>query len=107
MPTFELSVICLLALVAWFWLDTLRAREAGIAAARALCLGRGLQLLDDTVASESLRLARDDDGKVRFRRVYAFEYSDTGDNRRHGSVTLLGSRVIMLDVTERVLELVK
>lgn len=42
-----------------------------------------------------------------FGAFYAFEYSDTGDNRRHGSVTLLGSRVIMLDVTERVLELVK
>lgn len=107
MPTFEIAVTCLLFLIAWFWLDTLRAREAGISAARALCDRRNLQLLDDTVASESLRLARDDDGKVLLRRVYGFEYSDTGDNRRHGSVTLLGKHVVMLDITGQVLELVK
>jgi hypothetical protein len=30
--------------------------------------------------------------------VYVFEYSDTGDNRRPGSVTLLGQRVELLHV---------
>lgn len=107
MPTLEISVILILAVLTWFWLDTLRAREAGIAAARELCDKQNLQLLDDTVASESLRLARDDNGRVMLRRVYAFEYSDTGDNRRRGSVTLLGRRVVMLNVASNVLELVK
>jgi hypothetical protein len=32
------------------------------------------------------------------RRTYAFEYSDTGDNRRSGSVTLLGDTVELLHV---------
>ena len=41
------------------------------------------------------------------RRVYGFEFSDNGNNRRHGSVTLLGKRVVMLDVSENVLELVR
>ncbi|MBX3686434.1 MAG: DUF3301 domain-containing protein [Rhodocyclaceae bacterium] len=107
MPTFELFIIAVLGLIAWFWLDTLRAREAGISAARQLCDKRNLQLLDDTVASESLRLARDDEGRVVLRRVYGFEFSDNGNNRRHGSVTLLGKRVVMLDVSENVLELVR
>ena len=107
MPTFELFIIALLGLIAWFWLDTLRAREAGISAARQLCDKRNLQLLDDTVASESLRLARDDEGRVVLRRVYGFEFSDNGNNRRHGSVTLLGKRVVMLGVSENVLELVR
>ena len=43
-----------------------------------------------------LRPARDDDGRLRLRRVYHFEYSDTGDNRRQGHVTLLGSDLLML-----------
>ena len=107
MPTFELFIIAVLGLIAWFWLDTLRAREAGISAARQLCDKRNLQLLDDTVASEALRLARDDEGRVVLRRVYGFEFSDNGNNRRHGSVTLLGKRVVMLDVSENVLELVR
>jgi len=57
-----------------------------------------LQLLDDTVAISSLRLARNDDGRLLLRRVYDFEYSDTGDNRRHGSVVMLGHRVVVLNL---------
>ena len=54
--------------------------------------------LDDTVAGSLLRLARDDDGQLKLRRVFSFEYSDTGDNRRSGSVTLFGHCVEMLHV---------
>ena len=62
------------------------------------CADEGLQFLDDTVAIRSLRLVRDDDGRLRLRRIYGFEYSDTGDNRRPGTVTLLGQRVELLHV---------
>lgn len=96
MPTFELLAIALLGLVCWFWLDSLKAREAGIREARAACAEEDLQLLDDTVAGAGLRLARDDAGRLRLQRTYAFEYSDTGDNRRQGSVTLLGHDVVMV-----------
>ena len=83
---------------AWLWLDSLKARDAGIAAARAACQSEDLQLLDDTVAISSLRLARNDDGRLLLRRVYDFEYSDTGDNRRNGSVVMLGHRVVVLNL---------
>ena len=82
----------------WLWLDSLKAREIGIKAAKQACAEEELQFLDDTVLIRSLRLARDDDGQLKLRRVYAFEYSDTGDNRRSGSVTLLGQRVELLHV---------
>ena len=53
-------------------------------------------MLDDTVSIRSLRLVRDDLGRLRLHRsCYEFEYSDTGDNRRRGSVTLLGHDVVM------------
>ena len=55
-----------------------------------------LLLLDDTVALASLRPGRDDEGRLRLRRVYRFEYSDTGNNRRDGQVTLLGSELVTL-----------
>lgn len=79
-----------------FWLDNLKAREIGIAAAQTACHDEGCQFLDDTVVGRSLRLARDDSGRLRLRRVYSFEYSDNGDNRRSGSVTLLGHEVELL-----------
>ncbi len=96
MPWMEtLSLLGMLA-AGWLWLDSFRAREAGIRAVRAACDADQLQLLDDTVALASLRPARDDEGRLRLRRVYRFEYSDTGDNRRNGQITLLGSELLLL-----------
>ena len=94
----ELLGLIVLAGGAWLWLDSLKARDGGIAAARAACNTEGLQLLDDTVSLASLRPVRNDDGRLLLRRVYNFEYSDTGDNRRNGSVVLLGHRVVLLNV---------
>jgi hypothetical protein len=50
------------------------------------------------VALASMRPVRDRDGRMALRRVYAFEYSDTGDNRRKASVTMLGSRILAVDM---------
>jgi len=98
LPVLELFGLLILAGGFWLWLDSLKAREIGVTAAQAACADEGLQFLDDTVAIRSLRLVRDDDGRLRLRRVYGFEYSDTGDNRRSGSVILLGQRVVLLNV---------
>jgi hypothetical protein len=73
-----------------FWTDSLRARERALAAGRSACGRYGVQLLDETVQFARLRLARDDAGRVRLHRTYTFEFSDTGDNRRHGAIVMLG-----------------
>jgi hypothetical protein len=101
MPVFETASLLVLALLGWLWLDGLKARDAAIAAARRACQADGLQLLDDTVANAGLRPARDEDGRLLLQRIYAFEYSDTGDNRRRGSVTLLGHRVVLINLGPR------
>jgi hypothetical protein len=100
MPWMETIGLLLMLAAGWFWLDSFKAREAGMAAARAACAAEDLLLLDDTVALGSLRPARDDDGRLRLRRVYQFEYSDTGDNRRQGQVTLLGSELLMVHLPQ-------
>jgi len=95
MDVMALVGIVLLAAVAWFWVDSLRAREAAIRAAKQACATEDLLLLDDTVAIRHLRLGRNDEGQLQLRRVYFFEYSDTGENRNDGSIAMLGSRVLM------------
>lgn len=102
MPLAELAALLLICLIAWFWFDSLKAREAGVAAARVACEREGVQLLDDTVASRSLRLGRDDNGRMAIRRAYDFEYSDSGFDRYRGSVVLLGREVVMLDLAAHV-----
>jgi hypothetical protein len=98
MPLQETFFLLIAGLGVWLWLDSLKARELGIRAAQQACAEEGLQFLDETVACSSMRPARDDEGRLRLRRIYVFEYSDTGDNRRQGSVTLLGQAVEILHV---------
>jgi hypothetical protein len=88
--------------LAWLWFDSLKARDAAIRATRAACDSESLQLLDDTVAIISLWLGRNDDGRVMLRRVYAFEFSNTGDNRRSGSVTILGHHIVAINLGLRI-----
>ena len=41
----------------------------------------------------TLSVARDADGRLRLRRTYAFEFSESGDNRRQGAIVMLGGRL--------------
>lgn len=98
MPSLELSAVILLCAAAWFWLDSLKVREAAVQAAREACEADGLMLLDDTVAIARLKAVRDEDSRLKLQRVYDFEYSDTGNNRQKGTVVLVGRRVVLLNV---------
>jgi hypothetical protein len=89
----EGAAIVLIGAGIFLWLDSLRARERAVAAGRAACRRYELQFLDDTVSFTRLRLARDEEGQLRIARTYVFEFSDTGNNRRHGAIVMLGGRV--------------
>jgi hypothetical protein len=98
MSAVELIILAAFAAGAWFLWDSLKAREAANAAMRAACAAAGLLFLDDTVALASVRPMRNRDGRLTFRRVYAFEFSDTGHDRRHGSIAVIGTTVDTLDL---------
>ena len=89
----EGAAIVLIAAGIFLWLDSLRARERALQAGRSACERYELQFLDDTVAFARLRLARDGEGRLRLRRTYTFEFADTGNNRRHGAIVMLGAQL--------------
>ncbi|MGH8765690.1 MAG: DUF3301 domain-containing protein [Burkholderiales bacterium] len=89
----EAAALVLIVAGLMFWVDSLRARERALAAGRAACERSGLQFLDETVSGASTRLARGDDGQFGISRVFVFEFSDTGNNRLRGSITLIGAQV--------------
>jgi hypothetical protein len=97
----EIVGILVLAALAWLWLDSLKAREVAVRAAREVCMAEGLQLLDWTVAISSLKIARNERGRIQLQRGYDFEYSDTGNNRIKGNIVLLGHRVMVFNVGMR------
>src|SRR6185503_21027272 len=74
----EIAGILLLAALAWLWLDSLRARDVALRTAREACASEGLMLLDYTVAIASLKLTRNENGRIQIQRADDFEYSDTG-----------------------------
>lgn len=98
MLTLEVLGLFFFAAFVWFWLDSLKAREAAVGAARAACSDEGLLFLDDTVAAAGLKLVRDAHGRIGLQRAYDFEFSDTGNNRRPGAVVVVGRRVVLLNL---------
>jgi len=89
----EAAAIIGIAAGALLWVDSLRARERAVAAGRSACERFHLQFLDETVAFTRLRLRRNENGQLRIARTYTFEFSDTGNNRRHGSIVMLGGDI--------------
>jgi hypothetical protein len=93
----ELGWVGLVALTiagaaAWFWQDSLAARESANAAAIEACNWLSLQFLDGTVAFARLSFTREA-GWLTLRRTYVFDYTANSIERRQGFVLLMGRRV--------------
>ncbi|MHB8473782.1 MAG: DUF3301 domain-containing protein [Gammaproteobacteria bacterium] len=98
-----LLALLLLALAIGFWLDSLRVRESACAIGRATCERLDLQFLDDTVALQRLRTARNQAGKLRLLRTYQFDYTATGAQRATGIISLLDTEVVRIIVGNDIL----
>ncbi len=89
----ELSTLLILAALVWLWFDSMRARERALALGKRACARDNLMFLDETVQCVALGFGRNDYGRLALRRTYEFEFSDTGNNRRSGSIVMLGGQV--------------
>jgi hypothetical protein len=94
----ELATGIALIVLVWFWFDSTAARERALRAATSACREAGVQLLDDTIAIRRLRLGLNSRKDPVLRRVYDFEYSQTGNDRMRGTVILEGAVVTLVDV---------
>ena len=92
----EMLLLLLVVTVAAYWLSAVRCKDLAIMAARRECRIYDVQFLDQTVQLVKLSMSRDDSGQWRVWREYRFEYTDDGDTRRAGRLTLLGQRVIRI-----------
>lgn len=81
-----------IGIIAWLWLDSARAREMAIALVKKLCDQYDVQLLDSTVALRRFGLRWTKQG-IRIRRMFSFDFSADGAERRMGYIILLGSQL--------------
>ena len=88
-----LALLVLAGVVAWFWQDSLAARERANEAAMEACERLSLQFLDGTVAFAEIGLTRVSGGLFALRRTYVFDYTANSIERLQGFVVLVGHRV--------------
>ena len=89
----ETALLCLLLLGAWFWQDSVSKREIAIKIGRELAGRYHLQLLDETVACNTIGFGRDGHGHAQLTRLYAFEVSANGAERLQCSLQLKGKQL--------------
>ena len=94
----EFLLLLLIAAGLWYWLDAMRTKEIAIQACRNACQNVQVELLDETVALSGVHVRRDRDGAIRLLRKYSFEFTNDAAYRYSGEISLLGKRVLQVDL---------
>ena len=89
----SLLIILFLAVVAWFWLNAIRAKEIAMQASAVACQEIQAQFLDQTASLKKLRFIRNAQGRLGIQRVYSFDFSRDRENRSKGFVEIRGHKV--------------
>lgn len=89
----DIILIILLLSVYLYWFNGQQAKEIALKAVRVHCLNLEVQMLDEYVALNGIRLKRDHTGKIQLQRTFLFEFSSTGNERYNGVCIMLGQRI--------------
>lgn len=92
--------LLLIGALIWLWMGALALREYAILTGQRLCREAGVQLLDQSVALERLRVRRTSTGLALERR-YHFDVSMDGADRYRGHLDLIGQRLLSWSVPMR------
>jgi len=89
----SILILLLLASIAWFWMNSVRAKEIALQASANACKEIHAQFLDQTASLKSLKLIRTENGRMGFQRVYRFNFSLDRDSRLDGYVEINGYKI--------------
>ena len=98
----SILVLLFLAFLAWFWFDSVRAKEKAMVASAQACQNIQAQFLDQTASLKSIKLSRDKRGRTVLERTYNFDFSQDREERHQGRVVIRGLVIedIYLDMDE-------
>ena len=97
----EVTIVLLLILLAWFWSVSMKYRDIGLLLVSKACIEEGVQLLDESIVCTKMSFHRQSMGHWAVQRVYQFDFSEDGENRRRGAIHLLGSEMTFLSLGHR------
>lgn len=94
----DFFLIFLLLSIGYYWSNATKTREIALIFVKRHCQQLDIQLLDEYVALNGLWLKKDDSGTTKLWRSYQFEFTATGYERYNGKVTLLGQKIINIQL---------
>lgn len=86
----SILILLFLALIAWFWMISIRAKEIAMQAAATACKEIEAQLLDQTASLKKINMIRSNKGRMSLERTYSFDFSRDRENRLKGFVIIQG-----------------
>ncbi len=98
---FEVFMIFAVVLLVLYWQAGMRAKEIAVRSAGNECTSSDVQLLDQTVHLIKVSMSRDSSKQWRVWREYQFDYTEDGQTRYRGRVTLLGPRLLRVALETR------
>ncbi len=84
--------------LAWYLWQAQKSREHARELAARHCKQLELQLLDDTVVMNRIRLKKNTLGRIKISRTYRFEFSSMGNERYQGVLELLGNELVNISL---------
>jgi len=86
-----------------FWWGGDKVKSIALGHVYKLCKAQNLQLLDQTMVLKGVWPVRDEEGSLRLRRRYNFEFTSTGAARSQGTIELHGMRLHKLHLDPHML----
>ena len=85
--------ILIIAILPWLWWVDRGITQNAFAEVKKHCDTQNVQLLDDNIQLQKLRLKRNKNKQLQLYREYHFEFTSTGEHRYQGEMQLLGRTV--------------
>lgn len=96
----SLLIILFLGLLAWFWLNSIRAKEIAMQASATACKQIEVQFLDQTASLKKIKVSRNKNGRMTLERTFSFDFSRDRETRVQGFVTIIGQKVTQVLLNE-------
>ena len=90
----DIFFLMLITALVLFWLDSISKREEAVKQGKKLATEFNLQLLDDTVHCNKIKIVRTEANWPSLERIYFFYVSSNKENRIHCQLTLVGKKII-------------
>ncbi len=102
----NLTVLFWLTIIAafvsfWWQSDAVKNRALRLVANH--CKGLSVQLLDQSMVIIGIWPVRIDQGTLRLRRRYRFEFTSTGEERYKGMITMVGKQLMGIELDAHIM----